>query len=388
MNEFLLQRIDLAVEVQRQLSLSPIVVLLGPRQCGKSTLARQLQPDPRSYFDLESLTSRLRLEAGATSTLQGLRGLIVIDEVQEMPELFRTLRVLADAAERDTRYLLLGSASPALFRWVGETLAGRAQFVEMGGFTAVETGITQLERLWLRGTFPRSFLHAEERDSMEWRRAFIRTFLVRDIPHWAEIRQDERALYRFLEWAAQYHGQSWNNSEVGGQLGLSYKTVQRLVDIFTECFVLRQLRPFARNPGVRLRKAPKLYFRDAGLFHHFAGIDQPDTLRIHPKSGASWEGFALDQVIRLLGLPEERCFHWSKHSGAEIDLVVETGGKLHGFEFKMTDQPKATLSMRTGVDELGLERLWIVTPRTEVIEIDGKICAVGLNGLARTGLGR
>jgi predicted AAA+ superfamily ATPase len=293
----------------------------------------------------------------------------------------RTLRVLADRPENVARFLLLGSASPALFRHVGETLAGRAHLIEMGGFTVEETGFVNLERLWLRGTFPRSYLHATDADSLEWRRAFIRTFLVRDVPHWTEVRQDERALYRFLEWAAQYHGQSWNNSEVGAQLGLSYKTIQRLVDIFTECFVLRQLRPYARNPGIRLRKAPKLYFRDAGLFHHFAGIDRPDALRINPKSGPSWEGFALDQVLRMLSLPEERCFHWSKHSGAEIDLVVERGGRLYGLEFKLTEQPKVTVSIRTGLDELALEHLWIVTPTEHTIELDKKITAVGLNQL-------
>lgn len=381
----MLDRSELTAEIQRQLALAPIVVLLGPRQCGKSTLARALQPDPRNYFDLESLPSRLRLETGAISTLQGLQGLVVIDEVQEMPELFPTLRVLADRADNRARFLLLGSAAPTLFRHVGETLAGRARFIEMGGFTVAETGHINLARLWLRGAFPRSYLHETDADSLDWRRDFIRTFLVRDIPHWAEVRQEERTLYRFLEWAAQYHGQSWNHSLVGGQLGLSYKTVQRLVDIFTDCFVLRQLQPYARNPGVRLRKAPKLYFRDAGLYHHFAGIDRPDVLRINPRSGASWEGFALDQVIRALRLPEERCFHWSKHSGAEIDLLIERGGRLFGVEFKLNEEPKLTPSMRAGLAELSLAALWVVTPSGDRIELEDKVTALGLNRLAEIG---
>lgn len=381
-----LSRPDLTAEIQRQLALSPIVVLLGPRQCGKSTLARGLQPDPRNYFDLESLPSRLRLEAGAHSTLQALQGLVVIDEVQEMPELFPTLRVLADRADNRARFLLLGSAAPTLFRQVGETLAGRARFIEMGGFTVAETGFVNLPRLWLRGSFPRAYLHEEEADSLDWRRDFIRTFLVRDVPHWSEVRQDERTLYRFLEWAAQYHGQSWNHSLVGAQLGLSYKTVQRLVDIFTECFVLRQLPSYSRNSGARLRKAPKLYFRDAGLYHHFAGIDRPDALRINPRSGASWEGFALDQLIRTLRLPEERCFHWGKHSGAEVDLVIERGGKLHGVEFKLADEPRITPSMRAGQVELSLASLWVVTPSSERIELENGITAVGLNRIEEIGV--
>ena len=349
--------------IETALAENPVCALLGPRQCGKTTLAQQVAATRKShYFDLEEAPGRARLEHAPELTLRELRGLVVIDEIQQLPGLFTTLRPLADRPGAPARFLILGSASPDLVKGVSESLAGRVGFVDLGGFTLGDVGAAEERRLWLRGGLPRSFLAPNETISLRWRQGFIRTFLARDIPQLG-VRIASETLRRFWMMVAHYHAQIWNGAELARSFGVSETAVRNYLDLLTGTFLLRQLPPWFENLGKRQYKAPKVYVRDSGLLHRLLGIGTYDALLGHPKLGASWEGFALEQVFGVVGA--EEAYFWGTHSGAELDLLLMLGGKRYGVEFKCADAPVMTKSLHIALDDLKLERAWIVYPGPE-----------------------
>lgn len=368
------------LELEGLLARHRIVAILGPRQVGKTTLARQVMArrrGPATVLDLESPADMARL-AEPMLALRQLKGLVVLDEVQRRPELFPVLRVLADRPGRPARFLLLGSASPDLLKQSSESLAGRIAYHELGGFSLDEVGVGRLTRLWVRGGFPRSFLASSDRASAEWRREFTRTFLERDIPQLG-VSIPATTLHRFWMMLAHYHGQIWNASEFGRSFGVADTTVRRYLDLLTATFVVRQLAPWHENLGKRQVKSPKVYLADSGLLHALLGLETARDVEAHPKLGASWEGFALDAVTRRLGARPGECFFWATHAGAELDLLVVRGQRRLGFEFKRTDAPKATKSMRTALADLALERLVVVHAGEHGFPLDRRIRAVALS---------
>ena len=355
-----------------------MVALLGPRQCGKTTLAREFaDSEPSHYLDLESISDQRRLE-DPEYYLGELEGLVILDEIQLMPELFSVLRVLVDRQDRQRNFLILGSASPQVVKGVSESLAGRVEFLELGGFDIEEIGTPSMMRLWLRGGFPRSYLAADEEESVAWRESFVRTFLERDIPQLG-IQIAAPAMRRFWTMLAHSHGQTWNSSDLSRSMGLSDKTVRGYLDLLTGTFMVRQLQPWFENIKKRQVKAPKIYLRDSGLVHRLLEIDTDHHLRGHPRVGASWEGFALEQALRILR-PGEPYF-WAAHGGAELDLLLSAGGRRYGLEFKFNSAPKITRSMLTAINDLQLEHLWIVCPVTESHQVQDRVTVTGLGGL-------
>jgi uncharacterized protein len=356
----------------------PIVAVLGPRQCGKTTIARQIAKGRAGdYFDLEDPVDRARL-ANPRIALGTAKGLVVIDEIQRVPELFEVLRVLVDRPSNQARFLVLGSASTHLVRGVSESLAGRVFFIEMGGFDLGELGASRSDRLWLRGSFPRSFLAPSEADSMHWRNDFIRTFLERDIPQLG-INIPAASLRRFWTMVAHYHGQTWNAAEFARSIGSTESTARRYLDILTGSYVLRQLQPWFENIGKRQVKAPKVYVRDSGLLHALLEMENHRQLASHPKVGASWEGFVVEQILGLMYGRE--AYFWATYSGAELDLLLTARGKRLGFEVKYSDAPTATKSMRIALEDLKLHRLYVVYPGARSYRLDPKIEVVAINDL-------
>ena len=337
-----------------------ITALLGPRQCGKTTAARELEVPRENYFDLEDPLDEARLQ-NPRDVLGALEGLVVIDEVQRQPELFPILRVLADRSGNPARFLILGSASPELMKGASETLAGRVQFLRVGGFTCAEVGSATRNRLWLRGGFPESYGSSSDKVSAQWRKAFVQTFLTRDLPSFG-VGVAPAKLRRFWTMAAHYHGQTWNSSAIASSMDISHTTARSYLDILTDAYVMRQLQPWLPNMKKRLVKAPKVYLRDSGLLHSLLQIDTLAALQSNPRYGASWEGFALEQLCSILELEPEDSFFWATHGGAEMDLVVRHGGKLFGFEFKTTEKPAVTHSMTVARKDLDLAGVYLVYP--------------------------
>ena len=363
-------------ELRSALDRAPVVSLLGPRQCGKTTLARELAGESNQFFDLESSIDRQPLAAAPERTLGTLRGLVVLDEVQTMPELLPLIRVLADRPDRPAQFLLLGSASPDLVRGASETLAGRVTFVYLGGFDSQEVGTVAMDDLWVRGGFPRSFLAADERASYAWRQDFIETFLSRDAARFGMTLSAE-GLRRFWTMLAHLHGGVLNVADLGRAISLDPKTAGRYVDILTGAFLVRRLPPWFENAGKRVVKAPKIYLRDSGLLHALLGLRHGGEVRSHPRFGLSWEGFALEQVLRFLGAERDSYF-WATHGGAELDLMVVRGGRRYGFEFKYSDAPSTTKSMRIALADLDLAALFVVYPGPRRFDIDERITALPL----------
>jgi len=361
----------------------PISILLGPRQCGKTWLIRPFATSPQHYFDLHDFVDQVRLEDSNFRVLDGLEGVVVIDEAQERPALFPKLRVLADRPERKARFILSGSASPGLFKEASESLAGRARLLPLSGFSINEVGAENWARLWLRGGYPLSYLKELEESSLEWRNHYIALFLGRDLPALAETRLTPEQLRRFFQLLAHHHGQYWNHSEIAGVVGVNYKTIQRHVELFKGAYVVRELPPFHTNAAKRLRKAPKLYVRDTGLLHALLTIRDPAQLDLSPQRGASWEGFGIEQVIALTGAREEECFTWSVQGGAEVDLVLQLPGGPFGFEFKSEDAPRRTKSMLSAVAELQLRKLFVIYPGTKDYDLDETIEVVSILNLAK-----
>jgi hypothetical protein len=375
----MIKRKDLVRRVQSALRRSRVVALIGPRQCGKTTLARQLvEADSPNYFDLEDPTSLARLDEPITA-LRGLKGLVVIDEVQRKVDLFPVLRVLVDRIPSHARFLILGSASPELMRQSSESLAGRIETVTMSGFSMREVGSIAQARHWLRGSFPLSFLARTEADSLVWRKNFIQTFLERDLPQWG-IGIPSAALLRFWTMLAHYHGQTWNAAEPARSLGVSEPTVRRYLDILSGVFMVRQLLPWYANLKKRQVRSPKIYFRDTGLLHHLLGIRTEKELLSHPKCGTSWEGYVIEETIKATD-PDEVYF-WATHSGAEIDLVLVKNGRMLGVECKRIDAPRITPSMWTAREDLHLEQIAVVYPGTKRYSLGDGVTAVPLDVIA------
>jgi len=355
--------------VHNVFKVHPIAAILGPRQCGKTTLARMIaEHEHYTFFDLENPVDVRRLST-PMQALEGLSGLVVIDEVQRQPSLFELLRVLVDRPLNKARFLLLGSASPRLVKDVSESLAGRIGFVDLSGFDLREVGVESLNRLWIRGGFPRSFLASGDSSSMIWREDFIRTFLERDIPQFG-ITIPAETLRRFWTMISHYHGQVWNAAEFARSLGTSENTTRRYLDILAGTYMVRILPPWFENISKRQVKAPKIYIRDNGVLHTLLQLSTRADVQGHPKLGASWEGFALEQLLTLIETKDN--YFWSTYSGAELDLLVMIGGKRYGFEFKYSDAPGHTRSMSVAIQNLGLEHLWVVYPGNQEYPLDAK----------------
>ena len=366
----MLPRTDYLRQLEVATSRSPVTALLGPRQCGKTTLARQLAASRKSTFlDLESEPDVRRL-ANPELVLGSLDGLVVLDEIQRMPRLFNALRVLVDRAECRSRFLILGSVSPELVRGVSESLAGRVEFIELAGFDLAETGVETSMRLWLRGGFPRSYLAAADSDSMAWREGFIRTFLERDIPQLG-ITIPAAAMRRFWTMLAHWHGQTWNASKLGRSMSLTDKTVRSYLDLLTGTYMVRQLHPWFENVAKRQVKAPKVYFRDTGLLHALLDSHDDGVLLATPHVGASWEGFAIEQILRAVR--SSNAWYWATHGGGELDLLIFDKGRRIGFEVKFNEAPEVTHAMREVARVLSLDHLYVVCPGRDAYPVAARI---------------
>ena len=373
-----LTRNRLAAAVRSSLRRSPVVALLGPRQCGKSTLARAIaRQSPKAvFFDLEDSRDIARLEDPMLA-LADARGLVVLDEIQRRPELFPSLRVLADRRPLPARFLVLGSASRDLLRQSSESLAGRIEYLEMDGFALDEVGVARSGSLWIRGGFPRSLLARSDAHSVAWRREFIRSFVERDLPQLG-VTVSASTISRFWAMLAHYHGQIWNASEFARAFGVSEPSVRRYVDLLVETFVVRRLNPWHENLGKRQVKSPKLYIADTGILHTLLGIDDRAGLERHPKVGASWESYGMTQVIERLGVSRSECYFWATQAGAELDLVVVSGTRRLGFEFKRTVAPAVTKSMHIAREDLRLSTLDVVHAGDETFPMRDGIRALSL----------
>ncbi len=361
------------LDLQKALKRIRVTVLVGPRQCGKTTLARQfVAPDSPAYFDLEDPVSLARLEEPMTA-LGALNGIVVIDEVQRKPELFPMLRVLADRTPLPARFLVLGSAAPDLLRQSSESLAGRMELLQISGFSLPEVGTENHAVHWLRGGFPLSFLAASDEDSLVWRKNFATTLVERDIPLLG-MAIPSATMLRFWTMLAHYHGQTWNAAEPARSLGVSETTTRRYLDLLEGLYMVRQLRPWHANLKKRQVKAPKIYLRDSGLLHSLLGIRTEADLLNHPKCGASWEGYVIEESIRA-ARPDEACF-WATHNGAEIDLLLFKNGRKIGVECKRMDAPRMTPSIRHALDDLQLERVLIAHPGTRRYRLSDQVEAV------------
>jgi predicted AAA+ superfamily ATPase len=368
--------------VRHALRRSPVVALLGPRQCGKTTLARQfVAPDSLNYFDLEDPAGLARLDEPDTA-LRSLKKLVVVDEVQRRPELFPVLRVLADRRPLPVRFLILGSVSPDLLRQSSESLAGRLETLSLEGFRLADLGSFAQERHWLRGGFPRAYTPRLEIDSLSWRRQFLQTFIERDLPQLG-IRIPAVAVRRFWNMLAHYHGQTWNAAELARALSVNESTVRHYLDLLTGVFMVRQLQPWHENLGKRQVKAPKVYVRDSGLLHTLLGIANRRDLEYHPKVGASWEGYAVEEILKALQ-PDE-AFYWATYNRAELDLLLFKKGRRIGVECKRTDAPTLTPSMRIAMSDLKLDHLYVAYPGTKAYKLARNVEVVPLPKLIGAG---
>lgn len=365
----------------------PIVALLGPRQCGKTTLAKQWRDaqifsEKSQYLDLEDPMDLQRLTLNPSLALRELEGLIIIDEVQRLPDLFPLLRVLIDEdrVNRKRQFLILGSASRDLIQQSSETLAGRIQYIELTPFSATE--VDDVKKLWLRGGFPESYLASSDEASFVWRKEYIRTYLERDIPNLG-FQISAQTMRRFWMMLADYHGNLFNASELGRSLQVAGNTVRRYLDILTGTFMIRELQPWFENISKRQIKSPKIYFRDSGIFHGLLGLANEGIVWNHPKLGASWEGLALEAVINVHRATPEECYFWGIHAQAELDLLLHLRGQRLGFEFKFTDKPTITKSMRTAMETLNLNTLVIISPGSHDFPLDTQIRAIGLEAYLR-----
>jgi predicted AAA+ superfamily ATPase len=365
--------------IQQKLESNRVVALIGPRQCGKTTLARDfVSPSSVNYFDLEDPLSLARLDQPMTA-MQDLTGLVVIDEIHRRPEIFPVLRVLADRTPLPARFLILGNSSPKLLRQSSESLAGRISTITMRGFNLEEVGAQAQNILWRRGGFPLSFTAPGEEISLEWRRDFVRTFLERDIPQFG-FNIPSTSLFRFWSLLAHYHGQIWNAAEAARILNVSESTTRRYVDLLQDLFMVRLLQPWYANLGKRQVKSPKVYVRDTGVLHVLLGIRTELELLLNPSSGASWEGFVIEEVVKAIS-PDEAYF-WGTHTGAELDLLLLKNGKRIGVECKRMDAPRLTPSMRTAIQDLELSKLLVIYPGSKPYPLTENIQVVPLASLA------
>jgi predicted AAA+ superfamily ATPase len=361
--------------IRRLLQTSPVVAILGARQVGKTTLAREVVRGMNAHvFDLENPLDLRALDEPMT-TLGELSGVVVIDEIQRHPNLFPILRVLADRPRKPARFLVLGSAAPELLRQSAESLAGRIAFYDLPGFMLAEVGDAKLDRLWWRGQFPRAFLAKTDADALRWRRDFIRTFLAQDVAQLG-VNAAPAMMERFWAMLAHHHGQLWNSSELARAFGLSHSTVQKYLDTLVGTFVMTRLQPYFVNIAKRLVRSPKIYVADSGVLHTLLDLQSARDLARHPKVGASFEGFVIAQLAAHLGARPEQCFFWATHSGAELDLLVVRGNRRHGFEIKRTDAPTVTKSMHSAMAALELRELTVIHSGLRTFQLADNIRAV------------
>jgi predicted AAA+ superfamily ATPase len=375
-----IHRSNEVAKVKDLLKRHPVVGIVGARQVGKTTLARfitETYTEPAHFFDLENPEDLARLSEPMLA-LKNLKGLIILDEIQRKPDLFPILRVLVDRNDNSGRFLVLGSASPALLKQSSETLAGRIIYHTLGGFTATEINSDDWNKLWLRGGFPRSFLAGTDEESMEWRHAFIQTFVERDIPQLG-ITIASNALRRFWVMLAHYHGQIWHSSEFARSFGVADTTVRRYLDVLSSALVVRQLQPWYENLKKRQVKSPKPYIIDSGLLHGLLNLSTERDVESHPKLGASWEGFIIEQLIRHLGMGHSDCYYWATHAGAELDLLTVRGSRRKGFEIKRTTAPAVTPSMRSALKDLRLSSLDVIHAGEHTFMLNDKIRAVSFS---------
>lgn len=362
----------------------PVVGLIGARQVGKTTLSREIAGNtsqPSTIFDLENPEDIARL-SDPMLALKDLEGLVIIDEIQKVPDIFQVIRVLADRSGKKTKFLILGSASPQLLKQSSESLAGRIAYHELGGFSLDEVGTGNIEKLWLRGSFPRSFTSRSLSDSVEWRKNFIKTYLERDLPQFG-ISVSSQTLRRFWNMLAHYHGQIWNASEFARSFGVADTTIRHYLDILASTFVVHQLPPWHENISKRQVKSPKIYINDAGILHTLLNIRTKNDLLAHPKLGASWEGFMVNQIIRILRADKEECYFWATHAGAEIDLLIARGRKRTGYEIKFTSSPKITPSMKIAVRDLKLDSMYVIHAGDKSYKMAGKIHAISSKNIIK-----
>jgi predicted AAA+ superfamily ATPase len=371
-------------KIKELLKETPVVALIGPRQVGKTTLARMIAAEyPEvTFFDLENPASLSKLHEPLLA-LQNLSGLIIIDEIQHAPDLFKVLRFLVDQSDIKRNFLVLGSASPVLLSQSSESLAGRIAYVEIHGFSLQEVGKEHWEKLWLRGSFPRAYLASTENGSVRWREEFIRTFLERDLPQLG-IKVPAITMRRFWMMLAHYHGQIWNSAEFARAFGMSDKAVRHYLDILTSTFIVRQLAPWWENISKRQVKAPKIFLNDSGLLHTLLGLDTKEELESHPKVGASWEGFAMNTVLTQLNIQPDEAFFWSTYTGAELDLVVIKGNTRIGFEFKRSSAPQMTKSISIALKDLRLSHVYVVYVGNEQYPLEHQVTALGLTNILTT----
>ncbi len=362
--------------VSEMLRVNPVAALIGPRQCGKTTLARMISQNRKcTGFDLEDPADRQQLDA-PMSILSNLDGLVIIDEIQRRPELFEIIRVLVDRPENKAQFLILGSAAPSLMKGASESLAGRLGFVDLSGFDLSEVGPDNRDQLWSRGGFPRSFLAADNSASAIWREGFVRTFLERDIPQLG-ITIPAETLRRFWTMVAHYHGQTWNAAEFARSLSASENTARRYLDILAGSYMVRVLPPWFENIKKRQVKAPKVYIRDTGILHALLQLPTLSDVMKHPKLGASWEGFAIEHVLNLTNTRD--AYYWATHGGAELDLLVFQAGRRLGFEFKFSDAPSLTRSMHMAIQDLKLDHLHVVYPGPKRYPLHERVTAMPLS---------
>lgn len=373
-------RPEYEAEIRQTLSANPVTAILGPRQCGKTTISQKLGTEtPSTFFDLEDPDDFELLNSSAKQVLSQQTGLVVIDEVQRLPELFTLLRVLADQQTADRKFLLLGSASPELMRNSSETLAGRIGFVDLTGFNLDEVGIENLSSLWLKGGFPRSYLADDDQQSYQWRQDFVRTFLERDLSQLG-FNLPSQTMRRFWIMLAHYHGQIWNAAEFARSLGVSEPTVKRYLDILTGAYMVRQIQPWYENLQKRQVKAPKVFIRDSGLLHALLSLPG-NEIQTNPKLGASWEGFVIEQILNRI--KSRDYFYWRTHAGLELDLLVMKNGKRLGFEIKYSETPKVTRSMLQIIDDLKLDQFFIVYQGKHRLELEAKIQLLPINDIVK-----
>jgi hypothetical protein len=366
--------------VRQAFGRGPVVSLLGPRQVGKTTLARAIAKGRKAtFFDLENPADLARLSAPMRA-LEPLRGLVVIDEIQRLPKLFEILRVLADRPHTPAKFLILGSADPRLVSGVSESLAGRVSHVDVGAFDVAEVGVSRFASLWLRGGLPRSFLARSDSASLAWRRDYVRDFLQRDLSELG-VTIPSATLGRFWNMVAHFHGGIWNAAEFARSLGTSENTARHYLDILTGAWAVRALQPWFANLGKRQIRSPKVYIRDVGLLHSLLDIETHHQLMGHPKVGASWEGFVIEQILTLLRTHE--AYFWGTHQGAELDLLVIHRGKFIGFEMKLADAPTVTKSMKIAIEDLKLARLFVVCPGRQSYPLDENIDVVSIAELPK-----
>lgn len=374
-------RNSLRNRITNSLESNPITSLLGPRQCGKTTIARTFaNVSAFSFFDLENPSDYSSLTQSPMLQLESREGLIVLDEVQRVPELFPILRVLADIPSANRKFLILGSASPNLTKGASESLAGRISFIDMSGFSLQDMGQENWQKIWLRGTFPRAYLAKSENESYAWRENYIRTFLERDIPQMG-ISIPTAALRRFWTMTAHYHGQVWNGSEFARSIGATEPTARKYIDLLTDAYVVRQLQPWHENIKKRQVKSPKVYIRDTGILHTLLNLPE-NKIMSHPKLGSSWEGFIIEQILELTNTRE--AYFWATHAGAELDLLIFKDGRRIGFEIKFSDAPTRTRSMMIAQQDLILDKLYVIYPGNKSYPLDKNIEVIGVSEILET----